>query len=194
MAERLCPHNHNIRPNSQKTKDRRGRSPVFFFGIGLVRQSGKESELLFRPGVEGVGFSRHDKVIAMQTLDLVRPPVHPHPTPFGLKQGMMVFLLGQLSDAHGKIQRLPKIPEFKSAHQAGDALHGVYHPVRDLHQELLGLLLRNRGITAPAGDTLQFNQFFHRESPKKPDLFGGKFVNIPQQGRKDQAKPNPISR
>ena len=72
-------------------------------------------------GVELIRFGRHDEIVAVQPLDLVRPPGHGDAAPFDQHDGMVTFILGQHAHLLGEGQCLeilgkPKRPlDFRDA-------------------------------------------------------------------------------
>src|SRR5579859_6885355 len=65
---------------------------------------------------------RHNKIVAVQSANFMRPPGHAHLAPFGQNGGMMPLLLGDCPHFIGKVQRLYKISELKDTLQPLDAI------------------------------------------------------------------------
>ena len=59
--------------------------------------------------VQLVRFRRHDEIVAMQALDLVRPPGDRRPAPFGQERGVMPLFFCKLAYFLREFQRLRKI-------------------------------------------------------------------------------------
>ncbi len=55
-------------------------------------------------GEKVVGLGGHDEIIAMESMDRMRPPRHGGLAPLGQDGGVMIFLIGNLADRHAEIQ------------------------------------------------------------------------------------------
>jgi hypothetical protein len=61
--------------------------------------------------IQLVRFRRHDEIVVMQALDLVRPPGDRRPAPFGQERGVMPLFLCKLAYLLRELQRVRKIVE-----------------------------------------------------------------------------------
>ena len=64
--------------------------------------------------VELVGLRGHDEVVAVEALDLVRPPADRRPAPLGQQRGVVAFSFRGLTDRSRELQRLREVVERKT--------------------------------------------------------------------------------
>src|SRR5690606_13121336 len=115
--------------------------------------------------VNRVGLCRHDEIVSVQVLDLVRPPRDPHPAPIGRQTRKLALGLCSRSDLIGERERLLEVAEAESTIELRNAVLRDDAPLRNFRLQLGDLLRRHRRGAYTASLALLFGQFFHAMPP-----------------------------
>ena len=99
---------------------------------------------------EQIGLGRHDEVIAVQSLDLVSPPLDAYASPLQGNARVVALRLGLLTHAGGEFQRRGEVAELEAALQPLDAVCVRQIPAGDLRVKLRNLFVRYSWRVSPS--------------------------------------------
>jgi len=128
-------------------------------GVLFVRaSSADESEHLIR-------LSRHDEIVFVQTLDLVRPPLHCDSSPLGNNQWVVILFLCDHADLIRERNGFNEVFEFKDTLQTLDAIHFFNLPVRNLWVKSANFRIGQSRFAATASDVFSRSRFVIAKHP-----------------------------
>jgi hypothetical protein len=104
---------------------------------------------------------RHDEIVAVQTFDLVRPPLDYDPAPLGDDQRVMSLFFGDDGDLVRERNCFNKVLELEDALQVFDSVHLFDLPANDVQHQIFNFGVGQGRLAAATGDALSSRKVDH---------------------------------